>query len=93
MCLGVPGKIIEIIPDRGLRMCKVDFGGVVREVCIETIPEAKVGNYTIVHAGFALNLLSEEEAQETLDLLREMINVEDEIGGEEDPNLPLINRF
>jgi hydrogenase expression/formation protein HypC len=83
MCLGVPGKIIEISSDRGLRMCKVDFGGVVREACIETIPEAKVGDYTIVHAGFALNLLSEEDAQETLDLLREMINLEDELGASE----------
>jgi hydrogenase expression/formation protein HypC len=83
MCLGVPGKIIEITTSGGLRMCKVDFGGVVREVCIETIPEAEVGQYTIVHAGFALNLLSEEEAQETLDLLRQMINFEEELGAGE----------
>ncbi|MBE0697916.1 MAG: HypC/HybG/HupF family hydrogenase formation chaperone [Anaerolineaceae bacterium] len=80
MCLGVPGKIIEIYQSGGLRMCKIDFGGVVREACIETIPEAQVGNYTIVHAGFALNLLSEEDANETLELLREMINIEDELG-------------
>ena len=72
MCLGVPGKIIEIFEGAGLRMCKVDFGGVTRNVCIETIPEAKVGDYAIVHAGFALNLLSEEEANETLTLLREI---------------------
>lgn len=82
MCLGVPGKIIEIHADRGLRMCKVDFGGVIREVCIETLPEAKVGDYTIVHAGFALNLLSEEDALETLELLREMISLSDELGEE-----------
>lgn len=82
MCLGVPGKIIEIYQDRGLRMCKVDFGGVVREACIETLPDAMVGEYTIVHAGFALNLLSEEEAQITLGLLREISAIEDEIGGE-----------
>ena len=80
MCLGVPGKITDIYQSGGLRMCKVDFGGVVREACIETIPEAQVGDYTIVHAGFALNLLSEEEAQETLDLLRQMINFEEELG-------------
>lgn len=82
MCLGVPGKIVEIYQGGGLRMCKIDFGGVVREACIETIPEAKVGDYTIVHAGFALNLLSEDEANETLNLLREMINIEDELGAE-----------
>jgi hydrogenase expression/formation protein HypC len=51
MCLGVPGKIIEIYRSNELLMCKVDFGGVVREVCLETLPEAKVGDYTIVHAG------------------------------------------
>ena len=82
MCLGVPGKIIEIHADRGLRMCKVDFGGVIREVCIETLPEAKIGDYTIVHAGFALNLLSEKDALETLELLREMISLSDELGEE-----------
>jgi hydrogenase expression/formation protein HypC len=83
MCLGVPGRITELYQSGGLHMCKVDFGGVVREVCIETIPDALVGDYTIVHAGFALNLLSEEEANETLDLLREMINIEDELSAGE----------
>ncbi|MCE5208875.1 MAG: HypC/HybG/HupF family hydrogenase formation chaperone [Chloroflexi bacterium] len=77
MCLGIPGKIIEILDNPGLKMCKMDFGGVIREVCIETIPEAKVGDYAIVHAGFALNLLSEEEANETLSLLREIAMLED----------------
>ncbi len=72
MCLGVPGKIVEIYQAGGLHMCKVDFGGVIREACIETLPEAKVGEYTIIHAGFALNILSEEEAQSTLDILREL---------------------
>lgn len=82
MCLGIPGKIIEIYDSLGLRMCKVDFGGVVREACLETLPEAEVGQYTIVHAGFALNLLSEEEANETLTLLREIAALEDELGPE-----------
>lgn len=72
MCLGIPGKIIEIYSDRGLRMCKVDFGGAIQEACLETLPQAQPDNYIIVHAGFALNLLSEEDAQETLSLLREM---------------------
>ena len=80
MCLGVPGKIIEIYQDRGLRMGKVDFGGVVREACLETLPEAKVGDYTIVHAGFALNLLSEEDAQNTLGpAARDLRPIEDEL--------------
>ncbi len=66
MCLGIPGKIVEIYTSGTLRMAKIDFGGVTREACIETIPEAKVGDYTIIHAGFALNLMSESEARETL---------------------------
>ena len=72
MCLAIPGKIMELSSGIGLRMCKVDFGGVFREVCIETIPEAKIGDYVIVHAGFALSLLNEAEAKETLDLLNEI---------------------
>ena len=58
-------------------MGRVDFGGVVREACLEAIPEAIVGDYTIVHAGFALSLLSEQEANETLTLLREISLLED----------------
>ena len=79
MCLGIPGKIIEIYQGNGLRMGKVDFGGVVREVCIETLPEAQVGDYTIVHAGFALNILNEEEANATLLALRELGEFEAEL--------------
>ncbi len=72
MCLGIPGKIIEIYTSGTLKMAKVDFGGVVREACIETIPDLKVGEYTIIHAGFALNRMSESDARETLDALREL---------------------
>jgi hydrogenase expression/formation protein HypC len=73
MCLGVPGKIIEIYEKQGLRMAQVDFSGVKREACIEHVPEAEIGDYAIIHVGFAISLLSEEEAQETLDLLRQVI--------------------
>jgi hydrogenase expression/formation protein HypC len=79
MCLAVPGKIIEIYTAGTLRMARIDFGGVTREACIETLPEAQVGDYTVVHAGFALNLLSETEAQETLDALRELGAIEEEL--------------
>ncbi|MCB2202704.1 HypC/HybG/HupF family hydrogenase formation chaperone [bacterium] len=72
MCLGIPGKIESIYDNHGTKMAKIDFGGVSREACIEVIPDAKPGDWTIVHAGFALNLLSEEEARETLDILEEM---------------------
>jgi hydrogenase expression/formation protein HypC len=77
MCLGIPGKITSIYDDHGTKMAQVDFGGVSREVCIEVIPDAKPGDWTIVHAGFALNLLSEEEAQETLDILQQMAELAD----------------
>jgi hydrogenase expression/formation protein HypC len=79
MCLGVPGRIIELYTAGSLRMAKVDFGGVTREACVETLPEVQVGDYTIVHAGFALNLLSEEEAQLTLDALREVADLNGEL--------------
>ncbi len=82
MCLGVPGKIIEIDDSAELLMAKVDFGGIVREACLEYIPEAKVGDYTVIHVGFAISLLSEEEAQESLAMLREIVDLEEELGGE-----------
>ena len=70
MCLGIPGKIIEIYESNGLQMGKIDFGGVTREACLQYVPEAKIGDYTLIHVGFALNLISEDEAMETLELLR-----------------------
>ena len=72
MCLGIPGKITEIYQNGNLKMGKVSFDGVLMNVCLETTPEAKVGEYAIVHAGFALSILNEAEAQETLKMLREM---------------------
>ena len=74
MCLAIPGKIIEIYEQTGLLMGKVDFGGVTREVCLSYVPEAKIGDYTIIHVGFALNLIDEQEALETLALLDEISN-------------------
>jgi hydrogenase expression/formation protein HypC len=78
MCLGVPGKIIEIYEKQGLSMAQVDFSGVIREACIEHVPEAKVGDYAIIHVGFAISLVSEEEAQQSMDLLREILEAEQE---------------
>jgi hydrogenase expression/formation protein HypC len=80
MCLGVPGKIVEIYEKGGLQMAKVDFGGVFREACLNYVPEAKVGEYCIIHVGFAISVLSESEAQETLDLLKQIGAFEEEIG-------------
>lgn len=82
MCLGVPGKIVEINEKGGLQMAKVDFGGIFREACLDYVPEAQVGDYCIIHVGFAISILSESEAMETLDLLRQIGAIEEELGTE-----------
>jgi hydrogenase expression/formation protein HypC len=69
--LGVPGRIIETQEGGLMRMGKVDFGGINREVCLAYVPEAEIGDYVIVHAGFAISRVDEAEAQETLALLVE----------------------
>lgn len=71
MCLAVPGRIVEITGEDPLfRAARVDFGGVTKEACLAYVPEAAVGDFVIVHAGFALTLLDEEEARRTLEDLR-----------------------
>ena len=80
MCLGIPGKIIEVYDAGGLPMGKVDFGGVTKECCLAYVPEAVVGDYTIIHVGFALNVIDEAEALETLELLREIDAIGEELG-------------
>lgn len=82
MCLGVPGKITEIYESEGLRMGRIDFGGTQREACLAYVPEALVGDYTVIHVGFAISLLSEEEAMATLETLREIADLEEELGPE-----------
>jgi hydrogenase expression/formation protein HypC len=84
MCLGVPGKITDIYEKSGMTMGKVDFGGVVRETCLDFVPEAQIGDYTIIHVGFAISLLSEDEAQKTLEMLREIGRLGEELGLYED---------
>lgn len=82
MCLGVPGKIVEVYEREGLKMGKVDFGGILKEVCLAYVPEAQVGDYTLIHVGFALNIIDEQEALETLSLLREIDALGEELGEE-----------
>ena len=79
MCLAVPGKIVEIYEAGGLKMGKVDFGGVYREACLAYIPDAQVGDYTIIHVCFAISRLGEEEAKESLALLQEIVDLEQEL--------------
>ena len=67
MCLAVPGKIITIDESQAsLRMARVSFGGMIQSVCLDLLPEAEAGNYVLVHAGFALNLIDETEAEATI---------------------------
>jgi len=72
MCLGVPGKITEVREDGGIRMGTVDFGGIKRKACLAYCPEADVGDYVVVHVGFAISVVDEEEAARTYELLAEM---------------------
>ena len=80
MCLGVPGKIVQLYEKGGLKMAKVDFGGIFREACLSYVPEARVGEYCVIHVGFAISVLNESDALETLDLLRQISNIEEELG-------------
>jgi hydrogenase expression/formation protein HypC len=77
MCLAVPGKVVEISGDGELRMGRVDFSGVTRQACLAYVPEAKVGDYVLVHVGFALSRVDEQAALETLRTLAELGELED----------------
>ena len=79
MCLGIPGRVTEVYDKQGVTMGKVDFDGILKEVCLAYVPEIQVGDYTIVHVGFAITQLDEQEAQETLALFREMGALEEEL--------------
>ena len=80
MCLGIPGKVIEIYDTDGVRMGKIDFGGLVKEVCLAYVPEVVVGDYTIVHVGFAITQLDEQSAQESLALVQQIRSLDEELG-------------
>jgi hydrogenase expression/formation protein HypC len=72
MCLAIPGKVVESFEQRGLRMAKVQFGGITREACLEYVPETQVGDYVLVHVGFAISRVDEAEARRTYELLEAM---------------------
>ncbi len=80
MCLAVPGRVLEIAEKDGTRMATVDFGGVQKEVCLEYLPDLRVGEYAIVHVGFALQRLDEESARQTLELFEQLGMLQEEFG-------------
>lgn len=79
MCLAVPGKIVTILEEEhlGLRRGKVDFGGIRKEICLAYTPEARVGDYVLVHVGFSLSVVDEEEAQRVFEALRQLDQLEE----------------
>jgi hydrogenase expression/formation protein HypC len=77
MCLAVPGKITELREEGGVPMARVDFGGVTRETCMAYLPEATVGDYVLVHVGFAITRVDEEEAAKTLAIFKELGELSD----------------
>lgn len=80
MCLAVPGQIKEIYESAGMRMGKVNFGGIVKEVCLAYLPEIAIGDYTLVHVGFAITKVDEASAMRTLQNFREMGLLDEEFG-------------
>ena len=87
MCLAIPGKVVDTYEQNGLRMAKVQFGGIVREACLEYVPETKTGEYVLVHVGFAISRVDEEEAARTYQALREL----DQLGELDSPVVEELN--
>ncbi|MFN8451931.1 MAG: HypC/HybG/HupF family hydrogenase formation chaperone [Anaerolineae bacterium] len=88
MCLGIPGRVTSTYETDGILMGTVDFGGVVKEVCLAYVPEIQVGEYTIVHVGFAITRLDEQSAQESLALFDQLGMLEQEFGEGEQESSP-----
>ena len=80
MCLGIPGRVVSVREEHGTRMATVDFGGVTKSVCLAYVPQVAVGDYAIVHAGFAITQLDEASALDTLELMGELGVLEEELG-------------
>jgi hydrogenase expression/formation protein HypC len=84
MCLGIPGKVIAIWDEAGTLMSTVDFGGTTKTVCLAYLPDLEIGEYTIVHAGFAINRLDEESANNTLKMFADLGVLAEELQGSQD---------
>lgn len=79
MCLAIPGKVLDIFETNGVRSGRVGFGGIVNQVCLDFVPEAQVGDYVIVHVGFAISTVDRQEAERTFEALQSMGVLEEEL--------------
>lgn len=84
MCLGIPGRVVETYHEHDLLMGKVDFGGISKRVCLDHVPEVQLGSYVIVHVGFALSVVDEEEAKQIFSYLEAMSELNELQQGESD---------
>jgi len=82
MCLAIPGKVAQIDVNDGIRTGRVQFGGITRQACLDFVPEAKEGDYVMVHVGFAISVVDKEEAERTYALLETMGVLEGELAAE-----------
>lgn len=80
MCLAVPGKIVDVRDERGTRMATIDFDGIRKEICLAYLPDMEVGEYAIVHVGFAISRVDEASALETLQMFRDLGLLDEELG-------------
>lgn len=80
MCLAIPGQVKSVFEADGVRMGKVNFGGIVKDVCLAYLPDIEVGDYTIVHVGFAISRVDEDAAQKTLETFRDLGLLDEEFG-------------
>jgi hydrogenase expression/formation protein HypC len=78
MCLSVPGQVLEITEENGFKMGRLSFSGITKRICLEYVPDIQVGEYALVHVGFAISKIDEKEAAKTLKLLRELKQMQDE---------------
>jgi hydrogenase expression/formation protein HypC len=86
MCLAIPGKILSSEVTNGIRVGRVQFGGITREVCLDFVPEAALGDFVIVHVGFAISVVDREEAERTFELLQSMGVLERELESDLEPS-------
>src|SRR5947209_3658056 len=83
MCLAVPGRVEEITTDGTVRMGRMNFGGISKRICLDYVPEIQVGDYAIVHVGFAISQIDQDEAERTLEIFRQMGMLDQEFETEE----------